>query len=85
MRVFASLSVSALAVAAMVSGFWLSVFDFTERGGTALACYIASLVAAAYGFGLTMMTASDHLDSTRDVAAVPVEFVAGRLSLEFIL
>jgi hypothetical protein len=55
MRVTKSLSVALIFAGSVVAGFWLGGFDLNERGGVALACYLSSLAAAAYGFGFTMM------------------------------
>jgi hypothetical protein len=55
MRVMKSSGVAVLFAGSVVAGFWLGGFDLNERGGVALACYLSSLAAAAYGFGFTMM------------------------------
>ena len=55
MRVFHGFTAAVSAMAGVLGAFWVAGFDFDESGGTAIKCYVAAIVAAAYAFGFTMM------------------------------
>jgi len=54
MRVFTSLIYALLAVAVVCGGYWVAGFDFNQRNPQALACYLCSVIATGYVFGMSM-------------------------------